>query len=140
VWPQKKDAAFRRQAPEGFVLASISELEALVAKLQAAKAPSRELDREIAVVLDQLPFATAPPPAWTASLEDVLKLYRALLPGRPMELTEDPGEKRFFCTIKLYGSMPATPPYQVSRAQTAPFAVLIAMVKTLIALEIDGWV
>ena len=121
-------------------MAAIPELEALVAKLQDAKVPSCELDREIAIVLDRLPSPAAKPPEWTASLDDVLKLYNDLLPGRPMQLTEDPEYKEFFCTIKLYGNMPATPPYQISQAETAPFAVLIAMTRTLIALEIDYWV
>jgi hypothetical protein len=121
-------------------LATIRELEALVAKLQAAKAPSRELDREIAIVLDRSSSPPALLPAWTASLDDALSLYKTLLPGRPMQLTEDADNTRFFCTITLYGNMPATPPYQVSSASTAPLALLIAMTKTLIALEIDYWV
>ena len=120
-------------------MATVAELESLVAKLQEAKAPSRELDEDIAKVLDRLPSPAATPPAWTASLEEVLKLYEELLPGRPIELTDDPENKRFFCAIKLYGTMPATPPYQVAAAETAAFAVLIAMMRTLTAVEIDYW-
>jgi hypothetical protein len=120
-------------------MASIAELESLAAKLQDAKAPSRDLDQTIATILGRLPSHPSMPPAWTASLEETLKLYQELLPGRPMELTDDPDNKRFFCTIKLYGTMPATPPYQIAAAATAPFAVLVAMVRTLIAVEIDYW-
>ncbi len=120
-------------------MATIAELEALVAELREAKAPSRELDKAIAIALGRLPSSASTPPAWTASLEETLKLYEELLPGRPMQITDDPENKRFFCTIKLYGNMPATPPYQVAAAAMAPVAVLIAMMRTLVALEIDYW-
>lgn len=120
-------------------MATIAELQALAARLQGATAPSRELDQAIAMALDRLPSPGATPPQWTASLEESLKLYKDLLPGRPMQVTDDPENQRFFCTVELYGTMPATPPYHVAAAPTAAFAVLIAMVRTLIALEIDYW-
>ena len=120
-------------------VASIVELESLAARLQGAMAPSRDLDHAIAVVLDRLPAPPSTLPQWTASLDDTLTLYKDLLPGRPMQITDDPENQRFFCTVELYGTMPATPPYHVAAAPTAAFAVLIAMVRTLIALEIDYW-
>jgi hypothetical protein len=115
----------------------IADLEALAAQLEAAQAPSQELDAAVAVVIGRPRVPV--PPQWTAALDETLKLYQELLPGRPMQVTDDPENRRVFCTVKLYGAMPATPPYVVAHAATAPLAVLTAMVRTLIALEIDSW-
>ena len=121
-------------------MATIVELESLAARLQGAMAlEAADADHAIAVVLDRLPAPPSTLPQWTASLDDTLKLYKDLLPGRPMQVTDDPENQQVFCTVKLYGTMPATPPYQVAAAPTAALAVLVATVKTLIALEIDYW-
>ncbi len=49
------------------------------------------------------------------------------------------GDDGYVCTVELYGTMPATPPYAVHFSNTAAMAVLAGLIETLIAVEIDYW-
>jgi hypothetical protein len=120
-------------------MATIEKLRSLLAKLKGAKGPSPELDAEIAIVLGRMPPDERPPPAWTASIDEALELFNELLPGRPMEIVGVAENAEFVCTVKLHGNMPATPPYAVDFAKTAALAVVMGLIDTLIALEIDYW-
>ena len=117
----------------------IGELRSLLTKMKASKGPSPRLDNDIATLLGRLPGGAEASPRWTASIDDAVKLFNELLPGRPMEIVPAPGNKGFICSVKLYGNMPATPPYAMHVATTAAMALMVAMVETLIAVEIDGW-
>jgi hypothetical protein len=118
---------------------SIDALRSLLSELKKSAGPSPRLDREIATVLGRSLDGAAAPPQWTASIDEASKLFNELLPGRPMDLVHDPEHNRYFCSVKLYGSMPATAPYVMHSARTAATAVMTAMIETLIALEIDCW-
>jgi hypothetical protein len=41
------------------------------------------------------------------------------------------------CAVKLYGTVPATPPYAIHIAKTDAMAVFAGLIETVIALEID---
>jgi hypothetical protein len=66
-------------------------------------------------------------------------LFKELLPGRPMQIVHHPENERYFCSVELYGKMPATPPCVVQSARTPAMAVMLGMIHTLIAVEIDYW-
>ena len=119
-------------------MASIDALRSLLAEVSESTGPSPALDKHIADVLDVVPADAAAPP-WTASTEEAVNLFRQLLKKRPMDLVHHPDREQYFCTVKLYGTMPATPPYVVRSAKTAAIAILAAMIETLIAVEIDYW-
>ncbi|HLH88302.1 MAG TPA: hypothetical protein VKX28_07575 [Xanthobacteraceae bacterium] len=111
----------------------------MLTKMKASNGPSPQLDKDIATVLGRLPGGAEAPPRWTASIDDAMKLFNELLPGRPMEIVPAPGNKGFICSVKLYGSMPATFPYAMHIAKTAAMALMAAMIQTLLAVEIDPW-
>ena len=119
-------------------MATIEELRLLLAKLKSAKAPSPELDGEIAKALHLFPSNERTPPPWTASVDEALNLFHQLLPARPMQIV-NAGDDGYVCTVELYGTMPATPPYAVHFSNTAAMAVLAGLIETLIAVEIDYW-
>jgi hypothetical protein len=117
-------------------VANIVELRSLLARVSATTGPSRALDQDIAGVLLS---ADAVAPPWSASTEEAKKLFKQLLQQRPMDLVHDADRGQYICTVKLYGNMPATAPYVVRLAKTAPVAILAALIETLIAVELDYW-
>jgi hypothetical protein len=117
-------------------MATIEELRSLLANVRQS-APSPQLDQNIGAVLGLLPDG-AKAPQWTASVEEALNLFNRLLSGRPMEIVPYPERDGYFCTVKLYGSMPATAPCIVHFAKTAAMALMVALIETLLAIEIDS--
>jgi hypothetical protein len=118
---------------------AIEELRSLLSKLKKSAGPSPRLDQEIGAVLGRSLDGASTPPQWTASIDEASKLFNELLPGRPMDLVPAPEHDGYICSVKLYGSMPATPPCAVHFASTAAMAIMTAMIETLTALEIDFW-
>jgi hypothetical protein len=106
--------------------------------LLICRTPAAELDSDIAGVLN-LPPRDAGAPQWSVSAEESTKLFKQPLQERPIDLVHDPDRDQYICSVKLYGTMPATPPYVVRLAKTAPIAVLAAMIDTLMAVELDYW-
>jgi hypothetical protein len=107
----------------------------LLGRIEEARGPDRALDNAIAAALNPC-AADTEVPGWTRSTEEAVKLLRRFLPGRHINLPgEEAGDGFWYCTIELYGSMPATPPCAVGKGRTAPLAALAAMLSTLIAIE-----
>lgn len=116
-------------------MSDIESYQALLARIVETSGPDRALDGAIAAALNLCP-ADMDIPDWTRSIEEAVKLLRRLLPGRHINLPDEKASDGFYyCTVELYGSMPATPPCAVGNAKTAPLAALAAMFSTLTAIE-----
>lgn len=110
----------------------------IIAKLERASGPDRELDVLISVIRWRALFSRFPPrdvstPAYTDSLEWALTLARELLPGSGFELFSQIGQPFYRATIFSFGGVQG-----VAEAPTAPRSVLAALFCAISGCEGSG--